>query len=149
MSFIHLFYDERFAYTFMQQLPLSPLKCFKATVECSSLHGTGRQLLSYTSVFTQKTELVLGPCFVDPLHGNISFVTSAWPPSLLPIRDVIHVLQSHTVNQGSALQAGKFSRLASEEHCFSEQTPNVDATWDNLCIELRLEQIFFCQAAQT
>lgn len=130
----------------MQQLPLSPLKCFKATVEYSSLRGTGRQLLSDTSVFTQKTEeSVLGPCFVHLLWGNISFVTFAWPPSLLPIREAIHVLQSHTVNQASALQEGRFSRLASEQHCCSEQTPNVGAIWDTLCIQLRLEQIFFAE----
>lgn len=93
---------------------------------------------------SHRRQLVLGSCFVDPLCGNVSFGTSfAWPPSLLSIRDVIHVLQSPTVNQASALQAGMFSRLASEQHWCSEQTSKVDATWDTPCIQLRLEQIFF------
>lgn len=35
----------------MQQLALSQLKSFKATVVCCSLCGTGSWLLSYTSVF--------------------------------------------------------------------------------------------------
>lgn len=85
---------------------------------------------------------------VNPLCGNISFVTFAWPPSLLLIRGVIHVLQNHTMNQVSALQAGRFSRLALEQHCCSEQTLNVGATWDTLH-STQVGTNLFCQAAQT
>lgn len=70
MPFVHLSYNEHFAYTFFrQQLPLSQLKSFKDAVVCCTLCGTGSQLRSYTSVFPQKTIAgTLGTLFV-PLSG--------------------------------------------------------------------------------
>lgn len=51
----------------MQQLPLSQVKSFKATVVRCSLCGRGSRLLTYTSVFPQKTTGgMLGSCFAPP-----------------------------------------------------------------------------------
>lgn len=41
--------------------------------------------------------------------------------NLCPQQDLIHMLQNHTINQASALKAGRFSRLASNLHYCSEQ----------------------------